>query len=36
MDSLPVLGFLEWWQWIAVVVLIALIIVYMQLKKRSM
>lgn len=32
----PVLGFLEWWQWVALVALIGLIIFYTQLKKRQM
>jgi len=32
----PILGFLEWYQWIMVVALIGLIIFYFQMKKRNM
>jgi hypothetical protein len=39
MESLldtPVLSFLVWWQYIAIVVLIVLIIVYFQMRKKQM
>ena len=32
----PMMAFLAWWQWIGVAVLIVLIIVYFQLRKKQM
>lgn len=39
MENLPILAaflFLEWWQWILVIILIALIIFYKKMKSREM
>ncbi len=31
----PMLAFLAWWQWVGLIVLIALIIVYYQMRKQQ-